>query len=164
MSNEISVVRPVGTPKQADQKFCHACAALMHVDAASCPSCAAPQVENTQTAPSALISNAGQRSIISGQVFCSGCGNAIHSSATSCPHCGAVSSSAGKASSKNRITAALFALLLGGIGAHKFYLGNVLLGLLYLLFSWTFIPLVVSFIEALILFSQSDEDFARRHP
>ena len=49
---------------------------------------------------------------------------------------------------KNPTTAVLLALLLGGIGGHKFYLGNTGLGILYLLFCWTLIPGVVAFIEA----------------
>ena len=54
-------------------------------------------------------------------VFCRGCGKEIHKTATSCPHCGAV-----YGASKSRITAALLAFFLGGIGIHKFYLGKAL--------------------------------------
>jgi TM2 domain-containing membrane protein YozV len=60
---------------------------------------------------------------------------------------------------RNKTTAALLALLLGGIGAHKFYLGRGGLGILYLIFCWTFIPAVIGFIEAIMLFSMSDADF-----
>ena len=35
---------------------------------------------------------------------------------------------------KNKVTAGLFGILLGGFCAHKFYLGNVGLGIVYLLF------------------------------
>lgn len=49
---------------------------------------------------------------------------------------------------KDPTTAVLLALLLGGVGAHKFYLGQVGLGVVYILFSWTFIPAIVGFIEA----------------
>lgn len=49
---------------------------------------------------------------------------------------------------KDPTTALLLALFLGGIGGHKFYLGQVGLGVVYLLFSWTFIPGIVAFIEA----------------
>ena len=49
---------------------------------------------------------------------------------------------------KNPTTAVVLTLLLGGIGAHKFYMGQTGLGILYLLFSWTFIPGIVAFIEA----------------
>lgn len=49
---------------------------------------------------------------------------------------------------KNPTTAVLLALFLGGLGAHKFYLGKIGLGVLYFLFSWTTIPAIVAFIEA----------------
>lgn len=49
---------------------------------------------------------------------------------------------------KSKSTAALWALFLGGIGAHKFYLGQTGQGLLYLLFCWTGIPMLVSLYEA----------------
>lgn len=63
---------------------------------------------------------------------------------------------------KSRITAAVLALLLGGIGVHKFYMGKILPGFLYLVFCWTWIPLVVSFIEAIIYFTQDDRTFAEK--
>jgi len=49
---------------------------------------------------------------------------------------------------KNPTTALLLALFLGGVGAHKFYMGKVGLGIVYILFSWTFIPSIIAFIEA----------------
>lgn len=49
---------------------------------------------------------------------------------------------------KNPTTAVILALLLGWLGGHKFYLGQTGLGIVYLLFSWTGIPLIVSYIEA----------------
>ncbi len=60
---------------------------------------------------------------------------------------------------KNRTTAALLALFLGGIGAHKFYLRKTGVGILYLVFCWTFIPSIIAFIEAIIFFTMSDEKF-----
>ena len=52
---------------------------------------------------------------------------------------------------KDITPAVLLALFLGGIGAHHFYLGNTLVGVLFLLFCWTFIPLIISIIELLLL-------------
>ena len=37
----------------------------------------------------------------------------------------------------NKVIYCLLALLLGGIGAHKFYAGKIAAGILYLLFFWT---------------------------
>lgn len=60
---------------------------------------------------------------------------------------------------KSRGTAILLALFLGGIGAHKFYLGSTGLGVLYLLFCWTFIPGIIAFIEFLVYLFTSEENF-----
>ena len=49
--------------------------------------------------------------------------------------------------SKNLVVAMLLALLLGGFGAHKLYLGHKWEGLGYLLFSWTLLPVVFSIID-----------------
>lgn len=48
---------------------------------------------------------------------------------------------------KNVVTAMALALLLGGFGAHKFYMGEKLIGLLYLVFSWTLIPVIFAVID-----------------
>ena len=89
-------------------------------------------------------------------VFCRGCGKEIHESATTCPGCGARQSSK---HGKSRVSAALFAFFLGGLGAHKFYLGKVGQGLLYLVFCWTFIPSVIALIELIRYLCMSDERF-----
>jgi len=60
---------------------------------------------------------------------------------------------------KDKTTAAILALLLGGLGIHKFYLGKGALGLLYLIFCWTFIPVVVGFVEGILLLLMSKKDF-----
>lgn len=49
------------------------------------------------------------------------------------------------------------AFVLGGIGIHKFYAKKYLQGFVYLFFSWTYIPLAISFIEAfLTIFKKAD--------
>lgn len=60
---------------------------------------------------------------------------------------------------KSKGTAIVLALLLGGLGAHKFYLGQNLQGFLYLLFCWTFIPSIIAFIEAIVLMFTSKQAF-----
>lgn len=60
---------------------------------------------------------------------------------------------------KNKTTAAVMAFLAGGIGGHKFYLGRPIQGLLYLGFSWTFIPAFVAVIEAILLLVMNEHDF-----
>lgn len=51
-------------------------------------------------------------------------------------------------SKKDPTTAVLLSLFLGGLGAHKFYLGKTGMGILYLLFSWTTIPAFLGLFEA----------------
>lgn len=64
---------------------------------------------------------------------------------------------------KNRIIAIILAFFLGGLGVHKFYLGRIGWGVVYLLFFWTFIPSIVAFIEFIIYLCMSDEEFARKY-
>jgi TM2 domain-containing membrane protein YozV len=64
---------------------------------------------------------------------------------------------------KNRVVAALLALFLGGFGAHKFYLGKIGLGVVYLVFFWTMIPAIVAFVEAILLLIMSDGDFNKKY-
>lgn len=64
---------------------------------------------------------------------------------------------------KSRTTAGIFALLLGGLGAHKFYLGKTGMGLVYLILFWTFIPALLGLVEGVVYLNMSDEDFARKH-
>ena len=64
---------------------------------------------------------------------------------------------------KNKTTAGIFALFFGGLGVHRFYLGQTGRGLLYLLFIWTFIPTIISMIDGIIFLTQSEEDFNRKY-
>lgn len=52
---------------------------------------------------------------------------------------------------KDPTVAVLLALFLGGIGIHKFYMKQIGLGVLYLIFAWTFIPAFIAFFEAFTL-------------
>ncbi len=60
---------------------------------------------------------------------------------------------------KNRILAALLAFFVGWLGIHKFYLGYNLAGIVYLIFSWTFIPGLIAFFEGVGLLLMSDRAF-----
>jgi TM2 domain-containing membrane protein YozV len=67
-------------------------------------------------------------------------------------------------SSKSKIAAGLLGIFLGGLGIHKFYLGQVALGILYFLFSWTLIPALVGFIEGILYLLTPDAEWARKYP
>lgn len=64
---------------------------------------------------------------------------------------------------KSKLAAALLALFLGAFGIHKFYLGQVGWGFVYLLFFWTFIPSIIAFIEFIILLTMNDETFNQKY-
>ena len=63
---------------------------------------------------------------------------------------------------KDKNLAALLAFFFGGIGAHKFYLGQIGWGVLYFIFCWTFIPQFVAFIEFIMLALMDEDEFNRR--
>ena len=52
---------------------------------------------------------------------------------------------------RDEIVGVLLALLLGGFGAHHFYLGRTGLGILYLCFFWTGIPAIIGFVECFFM-------------
>lgn len=54
----------------------------------------------------------------------------------------------------NQLAYGLFALFLGGFGVHKFYAGKVGMGVVYLLFCWTFIPAIVALVEGILAFTK----------
>lgn len=91
--------------------------------------------------------------------FCFRCGKSIDSLASICPHCGVGQQSTTFRSGRSKYVAALLAFFLGWIGIHKFYLGRNGWGLLYFLFSWTFIPAIISFFEGIRYLIISDDEF-----
>lgn len=96
--------------------------------------------------------------------YCSSCGEIIKKEAEICPHCGVRNKPAAATSGgKDRVTAGVLGILLGGIGAHKFYLGETGLGILYLCFFWTAIPAIVGLIEGIIYLSKTDAEFQAQY-
>lgn len=64
---------------------------------------------------------------------------------------------------KNKFIAALLAILVGGIGTHRFYLGQWKLGLVYFLLSWTLVPLITGIIDGIIFLIMSNEKFNQKY-
>jgi TM2 domain-containing membrane protein YozV len=64
---------------------------------------------------------------------------------------------------RNKTTAALVAFFLGGLGGHKFYLGQTFMGLLYLCFCWTFVPAIISLFEGIGLLLMSEASFDAKY-
>ena len=59
---------------------------------------------------------------------------------------------------RSRTVAGILALLFGSVGAHKFYQGKYVQGVLFLLFFWTFIPGVLATVEGVHLLGSDEED------
>ena len=108
--------------------------------------------------------------------FCFACAASLEARAEICPKCGVrqpilpgtpqaggISSDAVSATGKTRMTAALLAIFLGGLGVHKFYLGNKNMGILYLVFFWTFIPAIVGLVEGIIMLMQPNADWLAKY-
>lgn len=93
--------------------------------------------------------------------YCFACGQPVDVRAEICPKCGVRQKRV--VGQKSRIAAALLAFFLGGFGVHKFYLGRVVWGFLYLIFFWTLIPAIIAFIEFIVYLCMSDEAFAEKY-
>ncbi len=102
--------------------------------------------------------NTPQGNLETNLVYCRDCGAKISKNAASCPACGAPQSINGR----NKVVAALLALFLGGFGLHRFYLGQWW-GILYLLFIWTSIPSIISFIEAIVFLFTSEQSWNEKY-
>jgi TM2 domain-containing membrane protein YozV/Tfp pilus assembly major pilin PilA len=92
-------------------------------------------------------------------VHCRGCGVEIHRTAANCPKCGAAQRTQRY---KNKIAAGVLAILLGGLGVHRFYLGQWW-GIFYLLFFWTWIPGFIALIEGIVFLCTSQENWDRNY-
>jgi len=66
-------------------------------------------------------------------------------------------------SGKDRVVAAALAILLGNFGIHKFYLGKVMAGVIYLVFFWTYIPGIIGWIEGITYLAKSNEAWAQEY-
>lgn len=60
---------------------------------------------------------------------------------------------------RSRALAVIWALFFGGLGAHKFYLGETWQGVAYLLFCWTLVPAFVAVIDAVVLLLMREYTF-----
>lgn len=64
---------------------------------------------------------------------------------------------------KSKSTTVLLTFFLGGLGIHRFYLGQNILGILYLLFCWTFIPSIIALIDFFMFLLMSENRFNYRY-
>lgn len=64
---------------------------------------------------------------------------------------------------KSKTTAVILAIFLGGLGIHRFYLNRPISGVIYLIFCWSFIPAVISILEAISFMSYSEDAFNKKY-
>jgi hypothetical protein len=88
------------------------------------------------------------------EIDCPQCSQKIDINLVTCPQCHVVQGLEALSGVdpyiriKNQKLTIWFSLLFGGLGVHKFYLGQHLKGSLYLIFSWTLVPMIVGKIDA----------------
>jgi TM2 domain-containing membrane protein YozV len=89
-------------------------------------------------------------------MFCPNCGKEVSDQAVSCPSCGhplapkTGSSTVKIVSPKSRLAVVLLSFFLGWIGVHRFYVGKVGTGVLFVFFGWNVLALwvLIDFIMA----------------
>lgn len=64
---------------------------------------------------------------------------------------------------KTKSTAIILCFFGGWLGIHKFYLGQNVAGILYLLFFWTCIPSLIAFVDFFILVFMPDTEFNTKY-
>ena len=93
------------------------------------------------------------------QKNCDTCGTAIFAKAEICPSCGVR-----QRTPVSKAALLLLTFFLGGMGAHKFYLGKYWQGALYLVFCWTYIPALAALVEFVIYACTSSERLDEKYP
>lgn len=92
--------------------------------------------------------------------FCGACQKQIDASASTCPHCDAPRRPGRRY--KDRATAGILAIFLGGLGVHRFYLGQWW-GIAYILLCWLLIPGLVAMIEGIVFLCTSQESWDEKY-
>ncbi len=64
---------------------------------------------------------------------------------------------------KNKTTAGLFALFLGWAGVHRFYLGQIGLGILYIFLMFFGVSFILGLIDAIVFFNMDEREFERKY-
>ncbi|WP_336328421.1 TM2 domain-containing protein [Halovenus sp. HT40] len=94
--------------------------------------------------------------------YCVDCGTLIAKQAELCPECGVRQPTPGGDDSE-QVAAGILAILLGGLGAHKFYQGNVKLGVIYLCFFWTGVPAILGLIEGILMLVADEREYEQKY-
>jgi len=144
---------------------CRECQREISSEALACPHCGAPSHHPAlDTEPSVSCAHC-HNPLPGGDTYCPNCNSEVTTEPATevevmrgmTPNQRAAFQSQLAMVRKDRAVALLLTLFLGGIGVHRFYLGQVGLGLLYLFFCWTFIPLAISLFELFVIMGRVDE-------
>jgi TM2 domain-containing membrane protein YozV len=131
--------------------YCRNCGQDVHPQAVACPACGVPPLLETR--------------------FCQSCGTGTQANQAMCTKCGVALVSRRSSGDSKKLAAGIFALLLNGLGVHKFYLGYTTEGVIMLLLSLgagivtcgatSLIMSVIGIVEGVIYLTKSDEEFER---
>ena len=101
--------------------------------------------------------------------FCEKCGAEIKEN--NCPQCAQQKNNSINSigsdlveGQRNKWVAIILAFFFGAFGIHKFYLGQIGWGVIYLIFCWSGITAIVGIIEAVLYLTMSDSEFATKYP
>jgi len=100
---------------------------------------------------------------------CTQCSQELTPGLISCPQCHAAQGFEAFAGVdpniqiKNQKLAIWFGFLFGILGVHKFYLGQYGMGSLYLIFSWTLVPMIIGWVDAIRTMKMSSLNFEQRY-
>ncbi|RZV06108.1 double zinc ribbon protein [Natrinema hispanicum] len=135
-------------------KYCINCGEQIADDAEVCTNCGVNQTISLEGSYDERAEN---------EKYCVECGTLITKQAEICPDCGVRQPSVQGSTDSDKIAAGVLALLLGGLGAHKFYQGNMKLGVLYLCFFWTGIPAVLGLVEGILMLIADDTEYEEKY-
>jgi TM2 domain-containing membrane protein YozV/RNA polymerase subunit RPABC4/transcription elongation factor Spt4 len=138
--------------KGADAYSCPRCRTIIKKEAELCPKCGVPRTKWRNGS----------------EVFCSSCGEKIRGEAEICPKCGIrqngiagdLVKSTVRVSTSDWLTALLFAIFLGALGIHRFYVKKIGTGIIMLLLCWTPISWVWAIIDIIMIATGKFKDYA----
>lgn len=125
---------------------CKECGGQMSDSASFCPHCGAPVAKD---------------------VFCPECGTKVSADARFCPHCGKclLQEYPDGIYAKDKTIAGIFAILLGSLGIHYFYLGKITAGILTIILSFCTCGIwsLLMFIQGIMMLVMPDKEFQEKY-
>ena len=64
---------------------------------------------------------------------------------------------------KDKTTAAILAIILGGLGIHHFYLGNTTMGIIYIVLSCVGVGPILGLVDGILYLTKPDDVFQRNY-